>query len=172
MRFFIDTIYKLTLIMIKMKKTLLLFSMLAFSNFVTAQTDSWNADPDQNPKQKKEAEVIEMIKDGGVNLMKIDQIPFDLISKHNENIRVLIVTNSPDLTSIPAKINTLKNLKKFYISGTQVKDLPEDLFKIDGLESFEYNMNQTEKIPSAIGNLTSLKKLNLSLLPIQLYQLK
>ncbi|QTV05685.1 leucine-rich repeat domain-containing protein [Faecalibacter bovis] len=98
--------------------------------------------------------------------MKIDQIPFDLISKHNENIRVLIVTNSPDLTSIPAKINTLKNLKKFYISGTQVKDLPEDLFKIDGLESFEYNMNQTEKIPSAIGNLTSLKKLNLSLLPI------
>ncbi len=79
---------------------------------------------------------------------------------HKEVVHTLILRNNRDLSSIPAEINQLKNLKTLDVSGTKLTSLPDELLECSKLEKITANASKIKELPKLIGNLKELKEIN------------
>jgi hypothetical protein len=69
---------------------------------------------------------------------------------------------SNQLTTIPAQIKKLRNLKELIIYYNKLKSLPLEIFELKNLEKLSLSINDLSQIPNKIGNLKKLKQLEIS----------
>ncbi len=66
------------------------------------------------------------------------------------------------LSSLPAEIGNLTNLKGLYLYDNQLSSLPAEIGNLTNLQWLSLGRNQLSSLPAEIGNLTNLKQLYLS----------
>jgi internalin A len=91
------------------------------------------------------------------------------------NLRWLDISSN-QLTILPAEIGQLSNLNWLDISGNQLKSLPTEIGQLINLSSLSLNSNQLTILPAEIGQLSKLNTLyissnQLTILPAEIGQL-
>ena len=72
-----------------------------------------------------------------------------------------LILASAQLTTLPAEIGNLINLKDLYLNGNQLITLPAEIGNLTNLRGLYLHNNQLTTLPTEIGNLTNLKDLYL-----------
>jgi Leucine-rich repeat (LRR) protein len=80
----------------------------------------------------------------------------------NGNIYSILMTSDLSLkNSIPKGLDALKNLRRFIISGKNIKQIPEEIFDLN-LIDLDINYTNITTISPKIGKLSKLRRLDLS----------
>jgi internalin A len=83
------------------------------------------------------------------------------IQKALQNNNVELNLSGLDLSTIPASISELKNLKKLSLAQNIIEEIPRDLFELEQLSWLSLENNKIMFIPRDIGKLCELKELYL-----------
>ncbi|MBN1800133.1 MAG: hypothetical protein JW891_01420 [Candidatus Lokiarchaeota archaeon] len=65
------------------------------------------------------------------------------------------------LKEFPRKILKIKNLKKLYLGGNHIGNIPEEIDKLESLEELHLDFCKLKSLPESIGNLKNLRILKL-----------
>lgn len=79
---------------------------------------------------------------------------------------IYFMNNGKGLTSIPASIGEMHNLKRLSFFRNALTSLPEELGNLDSLKELSLELNQLAKLPSSMTKLKNLEKLQLDKNPI------
>ena len=74
------------------------------------------------------------------------------------NLRVLYCSSN-ELASLPAEIGSLTNLQNLYCNNNQLTSLPSEIGLLTNLQELHYYNNQLTSLPAEIGLLTNLQEL-------------
>lgn len=101
---------------------------------------------------------------------------FEEAFKTPEKVIVLNVSKQK-LTSVPANIDQLVNLKKLVLSENKLKKLPGSIIKLTKLQQLEIAKNKLKKLPEGFEQLQNLRYLDLAKnkfrhIPAAVFQLK
>ncbi|WJX47589.1 hypothetical protein P8452_34259 [Trifolium repens] len=92
---------------------------------------------------------------------KLRAIPDLSLCPNIDEIRLYHCENLEELPEV--KEETMKNLKRLWLGGTAIKELPSSLDRLVGLEELSLlGCRKLKTIPSSIGNLSKLVRLDLS----------
>jgi len=86
--------------------------------------------------------------------------------KNPDKVYVLDLHNQ-DLSTFPAEILTLKNLKQLDLRDNNITEIPEGIKELKNLEQLSMFTNQLQNVPNAIGELENLKMLDLGNNPLE-----
>ena len=87
-----------------------------------------------------------------------------------KDLKVLILSDNDNFTSLSSKIENLKNLEKLTLYFNSLEHLPEELGHLESLKYLDLKHNKLETLPESLGKLSSLETLivntnNLTALP-------
>jgi len=91
--------------------------------------------------------------------LKLKTLPPEISMLPSSLRKLNLCCNS--LSSLPAELCLLTQLKGLYLGGNQLTTLPPEITKLQQLEELYCNGNLLITVPDEIGGLTSLKKLML-----------
>lgn len=120
--------------------------------------------------KKIHSEVLEKFRNSKISLDEY----IDLAKEHSFNYFFL---SSLNLEKVPEKIFELNQLKEIHFCGNKLDELPEDIYKLENLETLCLNDNYVKNLPKTIIKLTKLKDIRvpdnlLPTLPSWLFEIK
>ena len=84
-----------------------------------------------------------------------------IIERAAEEKSTELALHGKEITSLPAEIGSLTNLKTLYLYDNQLTSIPAELGNLTNLMYLDLAHNQLKIIPAELGNLTNLKQLYL-----------
>jgi Leucine-rich repeat (LRR) protein len=97
----------------------------------------------------------------GRNLTSADLEGLSLDEAPQENL-VTVDLSRNQLTTLPAEIGSLRNIKFLYIKENQLTTLPPEIGQLSNLTTLHLGSNQLTTLPPEIGQLTKLEELYLT----------
>ena len=76
-----------------------------------------------------------------------------------KDLKVLMLSDNENFTSLSSKIGNLKNLEKLTLYFNSLEHLPKELGLLEGLEYLNLKHNNLETLPESLGNLAALETL-------------
>ncbi len=136
----------------------------AFRKSLQPWIEEASDDPEQKESREEAAEIIvETFQDQStrlaLNSFKLTSIPAEISSLHQ--LKNLELQHNL-LTSIPAEIATLTQLKEIDLSYNQLPSIPPCITSLPELTLLHLSHNQIDELPAEIGNLTKLLNFFLS----------
>lgn len=142
-----------------MKKFAVIIISLFFSNFITAQSNTYkvynwsevlNADPDT-------------IYGISFSKNKLDSIPYEII--RYKNLKHLNLEKN-NLTTIPDFINKFEKLNVLILDKNKLQIFPNQVLSLSNLTELQLSRNEIDSIPDGINQLIHLERLDLWSCPI------
>ncbi|WP_174708277.1 hypothetical protein [Nostoc sp. TCL240-02] len=82
-----------------------------------------------------------------------------IIKQAARNKSATLVLYAKGLTTLPAEIGQLINLKALYLHSNQLTTLPEEIGQLSNLSELYLHSNQLTTLPEEIGQLSNLSEL-------------
>ncbi|MHA1371313.1 MAG: leucine-rich repeat domain-containing protein [Promethearchaeota archaeon] len=99
---------------------------------------------------------------GGTPIPRVQKIEYNTFGYIEEDQRVIgLGLHNKGLSSFPAVIGRLSNLKELWLYGNDLVSVPESIGELQSLQTLSLAKNKLTAIPASIGNLRSLQVLSL-----------